>query len=99
MSNYFGETNSCKLLKLRYKPLMKKFILSTIVMAFAVAVYAGDAKDCKNNTACCATKVSAQQTKAQCTASKDKVACSSKDTNVKTALLSPKAAGEVTKKL
>ena len=82
---------------------MKKFILSLITLSFAVAVQAGDvkvAKDSKDQAPCCASKTSTQ-TKA-CSADKSKVACSGtecKDKSVKQALLSPKASGEVTRKL
>ena len=77
---------------------MKKLILSIVVTAFAVAVQAGEVKttSSKEKTAACSsvTKVS-DQAKTSCCASK--TAC--KDAPTKQALLSPKAAGEVTKKL
>ena len=77
---------------------MKKLILSVMVMAFAVAVQAGDAK---KEGSCC-SKTSGAQTKATCASDKSKTACAGdacKSGPVKQALLSPKAAAEVTKKL
>ena len=83
---------------------MKRIILSVIVMAFAVAVQAGDAKVSQNKendkpaccdkdkSACSASKLpTAYQTEASCPFAKS--ACCSKKASVKqTALLSPKAA-------
>ncbi len=77
---------------------MKKLILSVIVVAFTVAAQAGDAK--KEGGSCC-SKAAGAQTKASCPAS-SKTACAGeacKGAPVKQALLSPKAAAEVTKKL
>jgi len=36
---------------------MKKFILSLVMVGFAVAVQAGDSKECTGNKTCTATKV------------------------------------------
>jgi hypothetical protein len=57
---------------------MKRIILTAVVMAFAVAAQAGDAKPAKNECplkdkpACCAAKTS-------CSASKEKVSTGAKD--------------------
>ena len=75
---------------------MKKLILSVMVMAFALAVQAGDPK---KEGSCCSKTVGAQ-TKATC--DKNKTACAGdacKSGPVKQALLSPKAAADTTKKL
>ena len=77
---------------------MKKLILSLTLMAFAVAVQAGDAKATKENSACCATKAS-NQAKATCPMANQAQGACCKDAPGKQALLSPKAAGEVSKKL
>jgi hypothetical protein len=81
---------------------MIKIIISTAILGLALCAQAADAKKeakpAKQSDACCATKT-ATQTKADCASSKSEMSCCSKDSNVKTALLSPKAAGEVTKKL
>ncbi len=79
---------------------MKKIILSLMLVAFAVAVQAGDAKTCqdKEKTAagCCGNKMkTSQQAQGTCPFAA-KAACSkqtaAKKTEVKqTALLSPKA--------
>ncbi len=69
---------------------MKKVILSVAVMAFAVAVQAGDAKTCPmsggDKPACCA-KAKAEQTKACCPAAKAKAS----KLTVSKPLASPKA--------
>ena len=99
---------------------MKKLILSATLMAFAIAVQAGEAKTAngKDKSACCAEKavmqtkaasgtcpIAAQQAKnaKTCSATTTASACSGatacKDTPTKQALLSPKAAAEVTKRL
>ena len=76
---------------------MKRIILSIMVMAFAVAVQAGDAKTCqvkdKDKPACCPSKVktSAQVKEGTCPFAKS--ACGNKQAPAKqTALVSPKAA-------
>ena len=79
---------------------MKKLLFSSLLVAFAVAAQAGDvkvtstSKDAKETSACCASKA---VTKSSCSAG-EKMACS-KDAPSKRALLSPKAAGESTKRL
>jgi hypothetical protein len=76
---------------------MKKLMLSVILMAFAVAVQAGDSKNAQDKPACCAKKASAQAAGATCTANKGKTACAAgacEKTPVRQALLSPKAASE-----
>ena len=77
---------------------MKALILSIVLTAFAVAVQAGEVKTTSSKekpAACCSATKASEQAKASCCSSK--TAC--KDTSMKQALLSPKAAGEVTKKL
>jgi hypothetical protein len=84
----------------RAKIIMKKLILSAALMAFAVAIQAGDAKVTREAGSCCSTKTSTQ-VKGTCTMA-GKTACSEgacKNAPVKQALLSPKAAAEVTKRL
>jgi hypothetical protein len=86
---------------------MKRLLLSAILVSFAVAAQAGDSKTTKASNgsketpACCAATKVSTQTKATC--SEQAKACSGssscKDTPTKQALLSPKASGEVTKKL
>jgi hypothetical protein len=85
---------------------MKRIILSVIVMAFAVAAQAGDAKTCpdknKDQTGCCASKVKVSTEAKEGCCPLAKAACcqqaSAKQTAVKqTALLSPKAAAEASK--
>jgi hypothetical protein len=79
---------------------MKKLILSAALMALAVAAQAGDAKSTREAASCCTMQTSTQA-KGTC-AMAGKTACSegmSKNTPVKQALLSPKAAAEQTKKL
>ena len=109
---------------------MKKVILSVALMAFAIAVHAGDAKttNTKEKSACCADKAAVTQVKAsvdakacsatkvatgtECSATKvakgaecstTASACSSssakmcKGAPAKQALLSPKAAAEISK--
>jgi hypothetical protein len=98
---------------------MKKLILSATLMAFAIAVQAGEAKTAngKDKSACCAEKavmqtkaasgtcpIAAQQAKnaKTCSATTTASACSGAtacNTPTKQALLSPKAAAEVTKRL
>ncbi len=78
---------------------MKRIILSVMVMAFAVAVQAGDGKQCteKQKAACAAakTKVSKDEgtcplAKSACCAKKQQEA--KKDTAKQPVLLAPKAA-------
>ena len=78
---------------------MKKLILSLTVMTLAIAVQAGDAKASKEKDDCCATKASTQA-KGSCPMANAKAsgACC-KDAPGKQALLSPKAAAEISKKL
>jgi hypothetical protein len=82
---------------------MKRIILSVIVMAFAVAAQAGDAKD-QDQPSCCGSKTkTSMQTKVKTsTQSKEGTAASEKGCSgcckqqaavKQTALLSPKAAG------
>ncbi len=94
---------------------MKKLILSATLMAFAIAVQAGDAKtsNAKGKEPCCAEKaaiqakaacpVSAQAKAKTCSATTTASACSGatscKDAPSKQALLSPKAAADATRKL
>ena len=70
---------------------MKKLILSILLVGFAVAVQAGDAKTCagKDKAACSATKVS----DAGCCSMAKGTTC--KAAPVKLALLSPKGAEQV----
>ena len=75
---------------------MKKLILSVSLVAFVVAVQAGDAKASKENGACCASKT---QAKGSCSEQAKASGACCKDAPGKQALLSPKAAGEVAKKL
>ena len=85
---------------------MKRIILSVIVMAFAVAAQAGDAKTSQakdqDQPACCGGKVKTSVQAKEGTCPFAKSACckqtAAKQTTVKqTALLSPKAA-EIAKK-
>jgi hypothetical protein len=69
---------------------MKKLLFSSLLVAFAFAAQAGDAKDskvAKETSACCAAKTTTQ-VKSTCTAA-----------NAKRALLSPKAAADAPKRL
>jgi hypothetical protein len=77
---------------------MKKLILSLSLMAFAVAVQAGDAKPSTENGACCASKTQAKGTCPMANQAKASGACC-KEAPGKQALLSPKAAGEAPRKL
>ena len=85
---------------------MKKIIVSLTMLAFAVAVQAGDAKttkDAKDQSPCCSAKTSLQTKAASTVADKGKSCCAggackettSKETPAKRALLSPKAQGEL----
>lgn len=76
---------------------MKKLILSLTIMAFAVAVQADDSKASKDAAPCCASKTS-NHAKAKCSANQANGACC-KDAPGKQALMSPKAAAEVAKRL
>jgi hypothetical protein len=80
---------------------MKRIILSVIVMAFAVAVHAGDAKtsqdQAKDKPPCCASKMKTAEQAKEGTCPFAKGACAkqkeAKATTAKqSALLSPKAA-------
>jgi hypothetical protein len=85
---------------------MKKLVVSVALMAFAVAVQAGDAKTSKDTPqdkpACCAKAKDTTEVKGSCpfamkACSQDKQTAA-KETAVKQqALLSPKAASEVRK--
>jgi len=79
---------------------MKKIILSGLLMAFAVAVQAGDAKACQDKDsgkpACCAAKTSDQAKGTCCPFAAAKSACKEKPAK-QVALLSPKAAAEAGK--
>jgi hypothetical protein len=77
---------------------MKKLILSLTIMAFAVAVQADDAKASKDAAPCCASKTSTQA-KGKCSMANQANGACCKDAPGKQALMSPKAAAEVAKKL
>jgi hypothetical protein len=80
---------------------MKKLLFTAMLATFAVAVQAGDTKATKETPACCAGKATTQ-TKATCSSAQAKSSCSGsscKEGTMKQALLSPKAAGEVAKRL
>jgi hypothetical protein len=69
---------------------MKKLVLSIALVAFGVAVQAGDTQSCQDKAACCSKSCSTQQTKAgNCPNAAAKTAKAAKP------LLSPKAAAEV----
>ncbi|HOX55732.1 MAG TPA: hypothetical protein P5205_08910 [Candidatus Paceibacterota bacterium] len=80
---------------------MKKILLTVMVMAFAVAVQADDAKCCplkdKDKPACCPSKVKTSVQAKEGVCPVGKAACCSKKTAAKanaakqTALVSPKA--------
>jgi len=82
---------------------MKKLILSVVVTAFAVAVYAGEGKSCadKEGSCCSAKTKTSQQVKGECPMAKQTAAscCSetakTKTTVAKRILQSPKAQAEV----
>ena len=80
---------------------MKRIILSLIVMAFAVAVQADDAKKCQvkdqDKPACCPSKVktSAEAKEGACPFAKS--GCSKQKEAKQTALASPKAAADAHK--
>ena len=78
--------------------LMKKLLLSLSLVAFAVAVQAGDAKDSKDASPCC-SKQAGTQAKGTCPMANQAKGGCCKDASAKQALLSPKAAGEVSKRL
>ena len=80
---------------------MKKIILSVMVTAFAVAVYAGEGKACSDKEgSCCAGKAKTSvQVKGECPMAKQASACSStaaknKGIAAKQVLMSPKAQAE-----
>jgi len=76
---------------------MQKLILSLTIVAFAVAVQAGDTKSCQDKdakSACCSKMKASEQTKAGCCSG---MKMTSKETPGKQALLSPKAAAEAGK--
>ena len=80
---------------------MKKLLLTLSLVAFSVAVQAGEAKTSKTasdkeKSACCSQAKATETTKA---CDESKTSCCSAKTSSKQALLSPKAAGEATKKL
>jgi hypothetical protein len=76
---------------------MKRIILSVMVLAFAVAVQAGDAKTCqdkdKDKPACCASKVKTSD-EAKGSYPFAKSACCKQAPVKQTVLLSPKAASD-----
>ena len=79
---------------------MKKIILSVIVMAFAVAAQADDAKTCqvkdKNKPACCPSKAkTSDEAKGSCPFAKS--VCCKPAPAKQAALQSPKAAAEASK--
>jgi hypothetical protein len=85
---------------------MKKLIVALLLTAFACVSYAGDAKDTKSAketkdtkeaASCCAAKTAQTKTASAETAKAKAGDCCggcSKETSVKHALLSPKAAAE-----
>jgi hypothetical protein len=78
---------------------MKKLVLSVMVTAFAVAVYAGEGKTCsdKEGGSCCAAKTkTSQQAQGQCSMAKETASCSNTAKSRTTAkvLQSPKAQAE-----
>jgi hypothetical protein len=80
---------------------MKRIILSVIVMAFAVAVQAGDAKTTqkkdKDQPSCCASKVkTSEQAKEGSCPFASGACCKQKETK-QTVLASPKAAADARK--
>jgi hypothetical protein len=80
---------------------MKRIILSLMVMAFAVAVQAGDAKtaqdQAKDKPACCASKVKTSEQAKEGTCPFAKSACCKQKEAKQTALASPKAAADARK--
>ncbi|MCU0784607.1 MAG: hypothetical protein MUF81_11315 [Verrucomicrobia bacterium] len=82
---------------------MKRLILALTIVAFAVAVQAGEGKGCCKNKAACADK-----DKAACAAKAESGCCAKaassakgncpKSQAAKKALMSPKAAGEAVSK-
>ena len=80
---------------------MKRIILSVIVMAFAIAVQAGDAKTSQakdqDQPACCGGKMKTSIQAKEGTCPMAKSACCKQAPVKQTALLSPKAA-EIAKK-
>ena len=77
---------------------MKRIILSEMVLAFAVAVQAGDAKTGqdkdKDAPACCASKVKTSNEAKEGSCPFAKAACCKQALVKQTVLLSPKAAGD-----
>jgi len=82
---------------------MKQILLTLAFAAFTVAAQAGETKDAKTTSteksSCCSQAKASEQTKACDDSKASCCAAKTKTTSVKQALLSPKAAGEVTKKL
>ncbi len=81
---------------------MKKLILSVVVTAFAVAVYAGEGKSCadKEGSCCSAKTKTSQEVKGECPMAKQAAAgccanatAKTKTTVAKRILQSPKAQG------
>jgi hypothetical protein len=74
---------------------MKKIILSVVLLAFAVAVQAGDGKCCQakdtSKPSCCATKTSMEAKSTSCPLTAAKSTSKAKPVK-QVALLSPKAA-------
>jgi hypothetical protein len=79
---------------------MKKIILSVMLVAFAVAVQAGDTKSCQakegSKSACCAVKTSSQAKSGCCPMMGAKGGCKDKQAK-QNALVSPKAASLASK--
>jgi len=80
---------------------MKRIILSVIVMAFAVAAQADDAKKCqvvdKDKPSCCPSKVKTSDQAKEGSCPFAKSACGKQAPVKQTALASPKAAADVRK--
>lgn len=76
---------------------MKKLILSLALVSFAIAVQAGDDKACaeKGKSACCTQKTKMQTDAGCCSMTKATACKATANTQVKLALMSPKAAEQV----
>jgi hypothetical protein len=86
---------------------MKKLIFSAMLMAFAVAVQAGDSKCCadKEQAGCCSKAKATEQTSLECPMAKQTKNTSTtapksaaKETSAKPVLASPKAAADLAAK-
>jgi hypothetical protein len=83
---------------------MKKLLFSAVLVTFAIAAQAGDTKATKESSgSCCASKAtsSTTQTKSTCSMGSQQAStsCCSTKAPVRQALMSPKAAAEVAKRL